>query len=165
MILVLGPKTHATIAAVSQTPLFPGLLRHTQSLPPPQPMHTFAIDPPTLTPEQRRHPPITITRMRPHQLQKPPLQALFFLLWCWIVTLRSPRLVEHPARASLAYAELPLNQSDCLTPACRARQFPRSASLRIALSSSASASSFLSRRFSSSNSLSLLASWAFMPPY
>lgn len=165
MILMFRPQTDATVATMSQTPFFPDLLRHSQSLSAPHSVHSFAIDAPAFPPQERRHPTITVAWMRSHQFPQPALETLLVVLRSRTIALGRPGLVERPARASFAHPELPLDEDDGLASACRASQFPRRASLRIALSSSASASNFLRRRFSSSNSRSRFASWAFMPPY
>jgi len=68
-------------------------------------------------------------------------------------------------RPTFGNAQLPPSLFDRLPAACRAYQFPSKASLRMALSSSASARSFFSRLFSCSSCLSRLASSAFIPPY
>ena len=75
---------------------------------------------------------------------------------------------QHPARLALRDAfgaEHAADVLDPLAPLRRAQYFPEAASLRTALSSSASGRSRLSRAFSFSNSLSLRAWSSFTPPY
>ena len=103
--------------------------------------------------------------MLSYQNQRLANQAFLFLVIQWFVTLARPRLAYRPARPTLGYAQLTLNVLDRRSTADRAQKFPWRASLRIALSSSASASSFFSRLFSSSICFSRLASSAFIPPY
>src|SRR5262245_61465329 len=165
VVWVLRATAHASVGAVPQMPLFPGFLRHFQPLPAPQPIHALAIHRPALTPQQRPDPPIAITRMLTHQRQHPFHQPTLRILDAGPITLRLSRLTQHPARPSLAHPEAPPHANDRLLPACRTRQFPSRASLSMALSNPASASSFFRRLFSSSSSLSRLASSAFMPPY
>ena len=78
-------------------------------------------------------------------------------------TLRRAVLAHHPARSALGDPE-PLLEALHGDPATvRGHHFPSARSLSIALSNSASASSFFNRAFSTSSSLSLLTSAAFMP--
>src|SRR5215468_7784452 len=103
--------------------------------------------------------------MRTHQPQHLLQQPTLLLLDLRQVPLRLTRLSQRPARPPFAHPQAPPHANDRLPPTHRTRQFPSRASLRIAVSSSASASSFLRRLFSSSSSLSRFASSAFMPPY
>src|SRR3989304_2777689 len=53
VVLVLRPKPHTATRARPQTPPFPLLLRHSQPLPPPHPVHPPAVHLPALPPQQR----------------------------------------------------------------------------------------------------------------
>src|SRR3972149_3207125 len=128
-------------------------------------MNPFAIHTPALPPQQSPDPSIAVTRMLAHQLQHPPHQPPLKLTRQRSITLRGPWLSQDPARPTFADAQLPLGFANRLPAACRTGQFPPSTSRRMALSSSASASSRLSRWFSSSSFFSRLASSAFIPPY
>ncbi len=67
------------------------------------------------------------------------------------------RLTKNLAGPPLRYAQLVTNSLDGLPSSGRADQFPEAASLRIALSNSASANNRLRRAFSFSRALSRLA--------
>ena len=103
--------------------------------------------------------------MLPHKGQHLANQTFLLLVIQRFVTLARSRLAYRPARPTLGHAQLTLNVLDRRSTADRAQKFPWRASLSIALSSSASASSFFSRLFSSSICFSRLASSAFIPPY
>src|ERR1019366_9693687 len=81
------------------------------------------------------------------------------------VTLRGALLSGHPASPPLRDAEHLAEVHDGVSPARRAQKFPRATSLSIQLSRVRSATTRLSRPFSSLSRRSSLASSAFMPPY
>ena len=103
--------------------------------------------------------------MLTHQGQHLLDQSLLFFIVQRLIPLARTALTKRPTRPTFGHAQLSLDMLDRLPPASRAQKFPWRASLRIALSSSASAKSFFNRLFSSSNCFSRLASSAFMPPY
>ena len=72
-------------------------------------------------------------------------------------------LAHHPARPTLRYPEPRLEPLNRDPATVRGHHFVSASSLSIALSSSASASSFFSLAFSASSSLSLLVSDALIP--
>ena len=78
--------------------------------------------------------------------------------------LRRAVLAHHRARPALRDPEPRLDALNSDPAAVRGHHFPSASSLSIALSSSASANSFLSRAFSTSSSLSLLAWLGLIPP-
>src|SRR3990170_1813358 len=165
VVFVLCSTPRTAIGAVAQVPLFPLFSRHFQPLGTPQPVDSLAVHSPAFLSQQRPHPPIAVPWMPSHQFQHPRHQTPPELIPPRSITLRRSWLSQGPARPTFADAQLSPGLADRLPPACRTYQFPESASLRIALSNSASASSFFSRLFSSSSCFSRLASSAFIPPY
>ncbi len=105
------------------------------------------------------------TGMLAYQFQNLLQQSGFIISRSRLVALTGTGLIQHPAGFAFGNVERLLQMLDGLAFARRAYQFPSAISLSIALSSSASASSFLSRVFSCSSSFSRLASSAFIPPY
>jgi len=164
MVLVLRSTPSATVGTVPQMPLFSLLLRHFQPLLTPQPMNQLAVHTPAFPPQQLPNPPISIPGMFPHQLQHPAYQPLLELSQPWAITLRRSWLPQGPARPTFGNPQLPLCFPNRLPTAYRTGQFPPNASRRMALSSSASASSRFSRWFSNSNRFSRLDCSAFIPP-
>lgn len=79
--------------------------------------------------------------------------------------LRGAVLAHHPAGPALGNPETGPEPFHGSAAPFRGQKFPSANSLSIALSSSASARSFFSRAFSDSNSRSLFAPSAFIPPY
>src|SRR6185436_13863927 len=120
---------------------------------------------PVAAQQPMRHPPPP-PRMLPGDRAQSPAQLLL------LAGGRPPRqplgravLPHDAAGPPLGYPE-PLPQRLDRTPApVRGQKFPSANSLSIALSSSASASSFFNRAFSVSNSRSRFAPSAFIPPY
>src|ERR1019366_2135239 len=80
-------------------------------------------------------------------------------------TLGRAGLAGEATGPALRDPELPLEDRDGLPAAVRGQKFPRFSSFNMSMSSVWSATRRLRRAFSRSNSLSLLASSAFMPPY
>ncbi len=99
------------------------------------------------------------------KFMKPLSQRLVSLLKARLVLLCAPGLTKHPTHPPFTHAQFAPNMCYGI-PALAGRQyFPFNASLRMSMSSSFSAKSFLSRAFSLANSLSCLASCLFIPPY
>ena len=119
---------------------------------PSQPIHAFAIHAPARAAELGSDVPIPVARMPLHQRHYPLHRPTGDLSSTRPIALRWSRLLEHPIHPSFADLQAPPHANDGLPSAHRTRQFPFKASL-IALSSSASASSFFRRLFSSSSSL------------
>ena len=165
VVLVLRLSTNATVLAMAQTPSFSLFLWHFQPFLNPKPIDPFPIHTPARSSQQRPDPSIAVAGMLAHQGQHLGNQAFLLLVRPTACTAGSIETDQRPARPTLGHAQLPLNVRDRRSTADRAQKFPWSASLRIALSSSASASSFFSRLFSSSRCFSRLASSAFIPPY
>ncbi len=144
-----------------------------QPLLPPDPLHPFVIDAPTLKPEPPVHKPPASAHVTPGQLTDAAAQLL--LLKCgdhYRPALRIAALAGQPAVTALGHAESILQNADgsvapqgalCSATSLRAQKLPSTDSLSIALSNSASARSLLRRAFSCSNSLRRFASVAFIP--
>ena len=81
------------------------------------------------------------------------------------ITLRSPRLADDPAGMAFRELILALDRFDCLPAPVRRYKFPSATSFRICFSRDRSATSRLSRAFSRSSSLKLLACSISRPPY
>lgn len=128
-------------------------------------MHTLIIHVPAFLTQQGRNVPTTASRI----LFDKPMHILDKR--CLIrhglgrITLRGTVLLTHAT--SPAFGDLMglLKMLNGITSRHRAQKFPSAKSFNIALSNSASASSFLRREFSTSNFLSRFASSHFMPPY
>src|SRR5262249_7172756 len=157
--------SHAAVGAAAQPPLFPLFPGHLQALPPPQPVHPLAVDPPAFPPQQGPDPPVAVARVPLDQLQHPRHQPVFFLLGSGDLPLRGAGLPQHPAGAALGHPEHLLEVAHGLPALGRAHHFFWATSWSSCLSSSSSATRRLRRPFSASRSLSRLASSAFMPPY
>ena len=75
MVPVLRATTHATVAMMTQTPLFSRLFRHLEAFLSPEAIHPFGVDSPAFLSELGADHPIAVTRILPHQLahlrQKP----------------------------------------------------------------------------------------------
>src|SRR5690606_18487885 len=63
--------THDAAPGSSQPPLFPLFNRHFEPFLPPQPMHTLAVDPPAVPPQQRVNPTVAVAWPTSHQLVQP----------------------------------------------------------------------------------------------
>gem|GEM_PF-2266264 len=123
------------------------------------------VDLPALTPQDRAGFLPTETGMLPGEPTQP-LAELHILGWFRprAATLSRTVLAHHPTRPTFRYPEPLLEDSDCSPATVRGHHFPSANSLSIALSNSASASSFFSRAFSASSSFSRLTASAFIPP-
>jgi len=165
MILVLRSVTNDAICAATQTPLFPLLLRHLEPFPLPQPPDSLAVHHVPFVTQQRPDPSIPEPRTRPNQLMHPTNDQRLVVPSLDRVPLRRSRLPDHPTRRPLRGLELILQLFDGFASTCRAYQFPPATSFSMALARACSATSFFSRAFSCSSSLSRLASLPFMPPY
>ena len=123
------------------------------------------------------HPPAYATRSLGHATPTPPGAALrertqelpqrgVVVTWCRrCEPLRRTVLADNPTRSTLRHPEPRLQHPCSIATTVRGQKFPSANSLSIALSSSASASNFFNRVFSTSSSLSRFASLAFIPPY
>jgi site-specific DNA recombinase len=160
VVLPLGPQPGAR-AVVQPEPAPPRrLLRDLQALAPPQPLDPLVIDLEALGPQQGRDPAGAVPAILDRRLDHPRHQPGLVIGHGGRAPLRGAGLAQDLARPALRDAIRPEHPSDVLdrlAPLRRAQYFPAAASLRIALSSSASASSRLRRPFSFSSSLSLLA--------
>ena len=125
--------------------------------PPPQPFDPFVIHRPPLPPQQPRDPPIPIPPIRSRQRDDPFHHPRLIIRHPRPMPVRGPRLTQHTTGPPLGDVQLVANYGHRLPASRRAQKFPEVTSLRIALSRAWSATSFLSRVFSRSSSLSRLA--------
>ena len=102
MVLVFRPKTHAAVAAVTQTPLFPCLFRHFKPFAKPDAVDPLEVHLPSFLPKLRRYEAITVTRIFQYQLVDPFDQLSFFRrLFLGLVPLAAPRLSKYLACPTL----------------------------------------------------------------
>ncbi len=153
----IRPRTQRTYF-----PLFPGDFEPFST---PQTINAFGIHLPAGCLQHSADSSLPETGMLAHQFQNLLQQSGFIVRGSRLVALTGTRLLQHPAGFAFGNIERLLQMLDGLAFTRRAYQFPSAISLSIALSSSASASSFLSRVFSCSRFFSRLASSAFIPPY
>src|SRR5581483_1416407 len=142
--------------------------RHPQALPPPEPLDALGVDVPALRPQKGRDAAVAVPAVLAGQLGHPRHQARLVVGHGRRAPLGGARLAQDPAGPALRDAPRAAHLADVLdhrAPLRRAQYFPEAASLRMALSSSASARSRLSRAFSRSRSLRRLAWSVFSPPY
>src|SRR5262245_5860459 len=164
VILVPRPLTHATVAAVPQPTLLVLFPWDLETLLPPQPVDTLAVDPEAGIPQQCPDASVTVTRVLADQLQHLGQQGSLLLVALWPSPLRRARLSQHTAGPALGDAEGRAEVLDRPASAVRAQKFPRATSLSIWLSRASSATSRFRRAFSASNSRSRLASLVLRPP-
>ncbi len=153
----IRPRTQRTFF-----PLFPGDFEPFST---PQTINAFGIHLPAGRLQHPADTSIPETGMLAHQFQNLLQQSGFIVSRNRLVALAGTRLTQNPAGFAFGNVERLLQMLDGLAFARRAYQFPSAISLSIALSSSASASSFLSRVFSCSSSLRRLAWSIRRPPY
>ncbi len=140
-----------------QPPAFGLLGGHLEPLLPPEPFDPLLIHPPPLGPQQRRDPPVAVAPVLRGQPRHGGNQRRVRCGAARGIPLRRPGLAEDSTCPALGDPQVPLHVHHRLPPPRRAQKFPFAASRRIALSSAWSATSFLSRVFSRSSSLSRLA--------
>ena len=162
VVLTLRAATDDAVGRAAQTPLFSHFSRHAQAFPATQTVDALVVDLHAFTTERRPDTAITESRLAANDLVHAPHQFHFVDAMLRFVALRRTRLLNHP---TLRGTEALPKTAGGLATTCRAHQFPDATSLSMALSNDKSATRFLSREFSSSSSLSRLASDAFMPPY
>src|SRR5262249_56310665 len=95
VILVPRPLTHATVAAVPQPTLLVLFPWDLETLLPPQPVDTLAIDPEAGIPQQCPDASVTVTRVLADQLQHLGQQGSLLLVALWPSPLRRARLSQH----------------------------------------------------------------------
>ena len=153
------------MAAATDRSLLLHFFRDPQLFGTPQPIHAFEVHTKALLLEQTRDSSVPEPRRLARQLHHAPPQRR-------LITADPPTVTHAAARQPKAFAcstlrprKLAANSLHALALLRRAHWFPRSASLSIALSISASVGRRFRREFSFSSSLSRLASSLFMPPY
>jgi hypothetical protein len=144
----LGFLSDDPVLAHAQTPLFHSLLHYALTVVTPQPVHPIPPDFETVADQQAMDQAIAVTRMLADQSFDRLEQRRFIGLDLPAVALRAAWLLfQRPTRAPLADADLTLHVGHRRASPRRAHSFPKwfRADLRMSRSSSASASSFLSR--------------------
>ena len=154
---IRGPATHTRPVGEPQPAPFGLFLGDFQPFPPPQPFDPFVIHRPPLPPQQPRDPPIPIPPIRGRQRDDPFHQPRLIIRHPRPMPVRGPRLAQRATGPPLGDVQLVADYGHRLPASRRAQKFPEVTSLRIALSRAWSATSFLSRVFLRSSSLSRLA--------
>src|SRR6185437_11842555 len=139
-------------------------LRHLQSLPTPEPVDTLEVDRPAFSRQQGLDPAVAEAGILPGQCPDSQQQLFLSSSFAPDVPLARSGHAQGSAGPTLGDPERCHRTGDGLSPPGRAHEFPRAASLRIALSRANSATRALSRAFSFSNSLRRFISSALMPP-
>src|SRR4051794_37272668 len=160
----LGPAAGAAVLALAQATAFPLDLGHFQALTTPEPVDPLEVDRPPLSHQQGLDPTVAIAGVLPGQGPDPQQQLFLSFSFGPDVPLTRPGHAQGSAGPTLGDLERRHRTGDGLSPPGRAHEFPRAASLRIALSRLRSATRALSRAFSLSSSLSRFISSALMPP-
>ncbi len=145
MVATLRPQSHAR-AVVEPKPRSLRLLsRHLETFLTPDPLYALVVDAPAFSPEHGRDPPISVPSEPARQIDDPLDQTTLVIALLRPMTLRGSRLTEHLAGPTLRHTQKVTQVIDHLASTRRAHQFGFAASLRIALSSVRSATTFLSR--------------------
>src|SRR5215212_4927393 len=165
MVRVLRPQPQARAVAQPEPALLGLLLRDLEPFPPPEPLDTLAVDPPTGLAQQRRDPAIAVAAVPSGERDDVGGQRRLVVGRARRLALRGTVLAENPAGSSLGHAELGDNMLHAGAAASRAQKFPRAASARIILSSVRSDTARRSRVFSASSSLKRLIWSPVSPPY
>ena len=152
VVAVLGTPTHDRAVGKPEPATLRLLRRHLQPLLPPEPFHSLVVHPPTLLPEQRRHPPVAVAAEAGSQRHQPCDQCSLIRGLAGNVALRRPCLSDDATGAS--FRDLLCCPYVCHRPTSfrRAQKLPWATSRRIELSSAWSATRRLSRAFSRSSS-------------
>ena len=140
-----------------QSPSFRLLLRHLQSLVPPDPLYPLVVHLPAFVMQKTGDPPVPIASVLGGQPHDPVCELILLVRNSHAVPLRRTVLSQSPACPSFGYVKRRAHRDDRLPPFRRAQKFPRDTSLRTALSKERSATSFLSLTFSFSSSLNRFA--------
>src|SRR4051812_39148125 len=160
----LGSTAAAAVLALPQATAFPLHLRHLEAIPTPEAMDPLEVDRPPLPHQHGPDASIAVAGVLPGQRPDPQQQLFLSFSFGPGIPLARPGHAQGPAGPTLGDPEGRHRLDDGLTSPGRAHEFPRAASLRIALSRLRSATRALSRAFSLSRSLRRLISSALMPP-
>src|SRR5215210_2202019 len=120
-------------------------------------MHPLLVHWPAFPPQHRPYPAVAVARVLPREPDQPAVPILLPAL----VALAGPGLADHPARPTFGDPQLPPYMLDGRPPPGRAQKLPRLTSFRMLMSSTWSATIFLRRAFSFSNSFRRLVASAF----
>src|SRR5215469_14766229 len=137
---------------------------HAQPLLAIQPVHALVIDLPAFPAEQDVDAEVAVAHPRRGQFPNPLSKHGLIVADC-AVAMRRTVESQHRASAALAHPVGPLQVPNQLAPALRPHNFVCSTSCSISLSSERSATSCLSRRFSSSSCFIRRSSLTASPPY
>ena len=128
-------------------------------------MHPFFVHRPTLPPQERPHPTVTVAGVlageADHPLHESPIISCFLT---YDVALAGSRLTDGPACPTLGDPKLPSYVLDGRSPPGRAQKFPWLTSLRMLMSTAWSATIFFKRAFSFSRSFRRFMESVCMPP-
>lgn len=165
VIAMLWPQANARAVIKPQPPAFRLFYRYFQALAPPDPRNAFVVHMPAIRSEQRRNPLVAIASIAGRQLDDGEGQRILIVGTHRLAPLRRAMLLQQTAGPAFRDAEPAAGMFNELTLARGPYQFPSAASFKIALSSSASASSRFNLAFSFSRSFSFFACSTFIPPY
>ena len=140
-------------------------LRHLEAVSPPESFDAFVIHRPAFPAQEPGDAPIPIPPILRGPFDEARDQPGFVVRDVRPMPLRRPRLTEHSAGPPLRDAQLVLHMHHGWAASGRAQKFPEATSLRIMSSRAWSATSFFSREFSRSSSLSRFAWSSRNPPY
>src|SRR3954468_5839 len=163
VVRALGSEPDAGSVRQPEPPALGLLPRDLKPFPPPEPLDTLAVDPPTGLAQQRRDPAIAVAAVPSGERDDVGGQRHLVVGRARRLALRGAVLAENPAGSSLGHAELGDNMLHAGAAASRAQKFPRAASARIILSSVRSDTARRSRMFSASSSLKRLIWSPFSP--
>jgi hypothetical protein len=133
------------------------LLRHLQPLAAPDALNPILANLNAACVQQGRHPAIAVTAILRGKEDDIPRQLIFIRLERGNIALCSPWLPDDPAGQPFAQPIFLTSRLDRLPAPLGAYKFPRAMSFNTCFSSDRSATSFLSRLFSSSSRLSRFA--------
>lgn len=152
MILVLWPKPNARSVVEPEPAPFRLLLRDFESFATPDSLNSLVIDTPTSIVQKSGDPSVSVPAKLARKLED--LRHQVSLEWAFprSTTLSRSGLAKNSAGTTLGNVESSLDALDNFPSSTRARQFPRAASLRIAISSCESANKLFSLEFSRSSS-------------
>ena len=165
VIRTLRPQPHARPVVQPQPTARPLFLRHFQPLTTPDTLYPIFAHVPTITLQQRRNSPVSVTTVFTGQGNDHLRQCLFVDPLDRGIALCPSPLPQQPTGMSLAHFVLFLRMLHRTTPPLGAQKFPDATSFRICFSRDNSATKRVSFAFSRSSSFLCLALPSFRPPY
>lgn len=164
VVRVGGSEPAARCRGLTQAPALATLRGHSQAFLTPQTLDLLAIHLVALANQHGVRPPVPPPRMGGREAPQPFAQVPVRVRLTRFVALGGAVLADDAACPSLRQTEAFLQHVHGTASPRRAHQFPRLISRNASISSSLSATIRFSRALSRSNSLSRLASSAFIPP-